>query len=77
MGRLSYLRPIWRLAGLEGMAGRWCQARRCGEVEGRAEAWDWVGGHWCFEEDHNTDWLEVDEGDLPVLCTSDRVEKMD
>ena len=23
----------------------------------------------------NTDWLEVDEGDLPVLCTSDGVEK--
>ena len=25
----------------------------------------------------NTDWLEVDEGDLPVLCTSDGAEKMD
>ena len=25
----------------------------------------------------NTDWLEVDEGDLPVLCTSDAAEKMD
>ena len=25
----------------------------------------------------NTDWLEVDEGDLPVLCTSDSVEKME
>ena len=25
----------------------------------------------------NTDWLEVDEGDLPVLCTSDNAEKMD
>ena len=24
----------------------------------------------------NTDWLEVDEGDLPVLCTSDGAEKM-
>ena len=24
-----------------------------------------------------TDWLEVDEGDLPVLCTSDGAEKMD
>ena len=22
----------------------------------------------------NTDWLEVDEGDLPVLCTSNGVE---
>ena len=25
----------------------------------------------------NTDWLEVDEGDLPVLCTSGDAEKMD
>ena len=25
----------------------------------------------------NTDWLEVDEGDLPVLCTSDGAKKMD
>ena len=25
----------------------------------------------------NTDWLEVDEGDLPVLCPSDGAEKMD
>ena len=25
----------------------------------------------------NTDWLEVDEGDLLVLCTSDGAEKMD
>ena len=25
----------------------------------------------------NTDWLEVDEGDLPVLCTLDGAEKMD
>ena len=25
----------------------------------------------------NTDWLEVHEGDLPVLCTSDGAEKMD
>ena len=25
----------------------------------------------------NTDWLEVDEGNLPVLCTSDGAEKMD
>ena len=23
----------------------------------------------------NTDWLEVDEGDLPILCTSDGAEK--
>ena len=25
----------------------------------------------------NTEWLEVDEGDLTVLCTSDGAEKMD
>ena len=25
----------------------------------------------------NTDWLEVDEGDLLVLCTSDGAKKMD
>ena len=25
----------------------------------------------------NTDWLEVDEGDLSVLCTSDDAEKID
>ena len=25
----------------------------------------------------NTDWLEVDEGDLPVLCTLDGAEKID
>jgi len=25
----------------------------------------------------NTDWLEVQEGDLPILCTSDGAEKMD
>ena len=25
----------------------------------------------------NTDWLEVYEGNLPVLCTSDGAEKMD
>ena len=25
----------------------------------------------------NTDWLEVDEGDLLVLCTSDGAEKME
>ena len=25
----------------------------------------------------NTDWLEVDEGDLPVLCTKKKKKKMD
>ena len=71
------MRLIWRLAGLEGMAGERCQARRCGEVEGRVEAGDWASGRWRFKEDRNTDWLEVDEGDLPVLCTSDGAEEMD
>ena len=59
------------------MAGGRCQARRCGEVEVRAEAGDWADGRWRFEEDRNNYWLEVDEGDLPVLCTSYGAEKMD
>ena len=25
----------------------------------------------------NTDWIEVDEGDLAILCTSNGAEKMD
>ena len=25
----------------------------------------------------NTDWLQVDEDDRPILCTSDDAEKMD
>ena len=56
-----------------------CQARRCGEVEGRAQAGEeyWAGGRWVSRKIVNTDWLEVDEGDLPVLCTSDGAEKMD
>ena len=29
------------------------------------------------KQGRNTDWLEVDEGDLAVLCTSDGAEKMD
>ena len=59
------------------MVGGRCQARRCGEVEGRVQAGDWASGHCHFEEIVNTDWLEVDEGDLSVLCTSDGAEKMD
>ena len=62
------------------MDGRgWCQARRCGEVEGRVRAgeeyWAVVAG--VSRKIVNTDWLEVDEGDLPLLCTSDGAEKMD
>ena len=72
------MRPIWRSAGLEWIAGGRCQARRCGEVEGRAQAgeeyWPMVAG--VSRKIVNTDWLEVDEGDLPVLCTSDGAEKM-
>ena len=72
------MRPIWRSVGLEWMAGGRCQARRCGEVEGRAQAGrntrPVVAG--VSRKIVNTDWLEVDEGDLPVLCTSDGAEKM-
>ena len=52
-----------------------CQARRCGEVEGRAEAGTRPVVAGVSRKIVNTDWLEVDEGDLPVLCTSDGVEK--
>ena len=56
-----------------------CQARGCGEVEGRAQAGEntrsVVAG--VSRKIVNTDWLEVDEGDLLVLCTSDGAEKMD
>ena len=61
------------------MAGGRCQAQRCGEVEGRAQA----GGNTgpvvagVSRKIVNTDSLEVDEGDLPILCTSDGAEKMD
>ena len=59
------------------MVGGRCQARRCGEVEGRAQAgeeyWPVVAG--VSRKIVNIDWLEVDEGDLPVLCTSDGAEK--
>ena len=56
-----------------------CQARWCGEVEARAQAGEeyWVDGRWRFKEDRHTNWLEVDEGDLPILCTSDGAEKID
>ena len=57
-----------------GMAGGRCQAWRCGEVEGRNTG-PMVAG--VSRKIVNTDWLEVDEGDLPVLCTSYGAEKMD
>ena len=76
---MSFLRPIWRSAGLECMAGG--GAKHGGAVRSR-------GGHRQGRNTRpvvvgvsrkivNTDWLEVDEGDLPVLCTSDGAGKMD
>ena len=68
---------IWRSEGLEGNAGggakhggavRW----RVGRRQGTGPV---VAG--VSRKIVNTDWLEVDEGDLPVLCTSDGAEKMD
>ena len=67
------MRPIRRSAGLEWMVEGWC-----GEVEGRAQGRNTrpvVAG--VSRKIVNTDWLEVDEGDLPVLYTADGVEKMD
>ena len=71
------LAPDLEVAGLEWMAGG--SAKHGGAVRSR-------GG--CRQGTRpvvarvsrkivNTDWLEVDEGDLPVLCTSDGAEKMD
>ena len=47
------LAPDPEVGGLEWMAGGRCQARRCGEVEGRAQAGEeyWADGRWRFEED--------------------------
>ena len=73
------MRPIWRSAGLEGMAGG--DAKHGGAVRsrgGRRQGMNTgpvVTG--VSRKIVNTDWLEVDEGDLPVLCTSDGAEKMD
>ena len=71
------MRPIWRSAGLEGMAGGGAKhggavrsrgGRRQGTVPGVASV---------SRKIVDTDWLDIDEGDLPVLCTSDGAEKMD
>ena len=61
------------------MAGGRCQARRCGEIEGGRRQGRNTGPvvAGVLRKIVNTDWLEVDEGDLPVLCTSDGAEKMD
>ena len=58
VGRRSCLHPIWRSARLEWMAGGRCQARRCGEVEGRAQVGEeyWADGRWRFKEDRQH-WL--------------------
>ena len=55
-------------------AWRWC------EVDGRAGRRRQGSGPVVAGGSRkivNTDWLEVDDGDLPVLCTSDGAEKMD
>ena len=73
------MRPIWRSAGLEGMAGG--SAKHGGAVRSRGgcrqgrNTGPVVAG--ISRKIVNTDWLEVDAGDLPVLCTSDGAEKMD
>ena len=72
------MRPIWRSAGLEGMAGGGAKhggagRSRGGRRQGRNTGPVVAGSRKIV----NTDWLEVDEGDLPVLCTSDGAEKMD
>ena len=72
------MRPIWRSVGLEWMAGG--GAKHGGPVRSRGRhrqgrnTGPVVAG--VSRKIVNTDWLEVDEGDLPVLCTSDGAEKM-
>ena len=71
------MRPIWRSAGLEWMAGG--GAKHGGAVRSRGGRRQGTGPvvAGVSRKIVNTDWLEVDEGDLPVLCTSDGAEKMD
>ena len=71
------MRPIWRSAGLEWIAGGGAKhggalSLRGGRRQGTGPV---VAG--ISMKIINTDWLEVDEGDLPVLCSSDGAEKMD
>ena len=73
------MRPIWRSAGLEWMAGGGAKhggvvRSRGGREQGRNTG-PVVAG--VSRKIVNTDSLEVDEGDLPILCTSDGAEKMD
>ena len=70
---------VWRSAGLEWMAGGGAKhggavRSRGGRRQGRNTG-SVVAG--ISRKIVNTDSLEVDEGALPVLCTSDGVEKMD
>ena len=61
------------------MDGRGCGAKHGGAVRSRGgrrqgrNTGPMVAG--VSRKIVNTDWLEVDEGDMPVLCTSDGVEK--
>ena len=45
-----------------------CRARRCGEVDGGHKQGTGPVVAGVSRKIVNTDWLEVDEGDLPVLC---------
>ena len=69
--------PIWRSAGLEWIVGG--GAKHSGPVRSRGGRRQGTGPVVAAVSRKivNTDWLEVDEGDLPVLCTSDGAEKMD
>ena len=73
------MRLIWRSAGLEWIAGGGAKhggavRSRGGRRQGRNNG-PVVAG--VSRKIVNTDWLEVDEGDLPVLCTLDDAEKLD
>ena len=73
------MRLIWRLAGFNGWPGGSAKHGRAvrlrgGHRQGRNTG-PVVAG--VSRKIVNTDWLEVDEGDLSVLCTSDGAEKMD
>ena len=71
------MRPIWWSAGLEWIAGG--GAKHGGAVRSRGGRRHGTGPVVAAfsRKIVNTDWLEVDEGDLSVLCTSDGAEKMD
>ena len=66
------MRLIWRSVGLEWMARGGAVRSRGGRRQGIGPVVASIS-----RKIVNSDWQEVDEGDLPVLCTSDGVEKMD